>query len=270
MDSLGVELKNARMRKGLSLEEVSGITRIPIRRLIDIEGDDFSSMDSAFLYRSFARQFAQCVNLDRSTLDPALDAAVRNIPEPLVPGQNPARLRPDLPGLKPKKTHKLRWFLSVASLAVMLGACSTLYQFWESTRPLPEASKQKTAAPTQPAPNAAPQSESRLAVPAPGPADSLEIKLSALENTWLSLAADGREVFKGTLKADESKTLEGRQTAQVRTRNAGAVEIVFNGRPLGKIGAEGQVRTVVFTKDSYNVLHAQLSLPLASLIRGLE
>lgn len=268
MDSLGVELKNARMRKGLSLEEVSGITRIPIRRLIDIESDDFSSMDSLFLYRSFAKQVAQCVNLDRSTLDAALDEAARQIPEPLVPGQNGARMRPDLPGLKPKRTHKLKWVLSVTSLVVMLGACSTLYQLWESTRTVSESPKPRAV--TAPATPTGTRSESRLSAPGLGPLDPLEIKLSAVENTWLSLVADGREVFKGTLKADESKTLEGRKTAQVRTRNAGGVEIVFNGRPLGKIGAEGQIRTVVFTKDSYNVLHTQLQLPLASLIRGLE
>lgn len=260
MDSLGVELKKARMRKGLSLDEVSGITRIPIRRLIDIEGDDFSSMDSLFLYRSFARQFAQCVGVERSTVDAALEAAAQRIPEPLIPGQDPSRARPDLPGLKPKRTHKLKWLLSLSSLVVMLGACSTFYQFWETTRAIPDWQKQKTASSvSSPARN-----ESRLtAPPSPGP---LEIKLSALENTWLSLAADGHEVFKGMLKADESKTLEGHQTAQVRTRNAGGVEIVFNGRPIGKIGAEGQMRTVVFTKDSYNVLHTQLSVPLASLI----
>lgn len=263
MDSLGVELKKARMRKGLSLEEVSGITRIPIRRLIDIEGDDFSSMDSLFLYRSFAKQFAQCVNLERSTLDSALEIAARQIPEALIPGQDPARVRPDLPGLKPKRTHKMRWLLSLGSLVVMLGACSTFYQFWESTRTIPDAEKPKAV-------NAAPSSpsragtESRLtAPPSPG---SLEVKLSALENTWLSLAADGHEVFKGMLKADESKIIEGHRTAQVRTRNAGGVEIVFNGRPLGKIGPEGQIRTVVFTKDSYNVLHTPMSMPLASLI----
>jgi hypothetical protein len=269
MDSLGVELKKARMRRGLSLEEVSGITRIPIRRLIDIESDDFTSMDSLFLYRSFAKQFAQCVNMERSILDSALESAARQIPEPLVPGQDGARTRPDLPGLKPKRTHKLKWLLSVASLVVMLGACSTFYQFWESTRTVPESPKTKAV--NAPAPSTSgPQNESRLSPPVstnPGP---LEIKLSALENTWLSLAADGHEVFKGMLKADESKTLEGHKTAQVRTRNAGGVEIVFNGRPLGKIGPEGQMRTVVFTKDSYNVLHAQLAMPLASLIHGLE
>jgi uncharacterized protein DUF4115 len=97
-------------------------------------------------------------------------------------------------------------------------------------------------------------------------AEAFRIKLSAVENTWLSLAADGKEVFKGTLRADETRTLEGYQTARVRTGNAGGLEVVFNGRSLGKLGPEGQMRTVVFTKDSYNVLQPRLSLPLATII----
>ncbi len=263
MHSLGVELKNARMRKGLSLEEVSGITRIPIHRLLEIESDDFGSIDSAFFYRSFAKQFAQCVGLDRIIFDAALEASARQIPEPLMPGQHGSHIRPDVPGLKPKKMHKLKWLLSLGSLAIMLGACSTFYEFWERTRTIPESHKIYTAAPGDAADNAAGLSGS-------APASSLEVKLSALENTWLSLTADGKEVFKGTLRADESKTVQGRQTAQVRTRNAGGLEVVFNGRPLGKLGPEGQNRTIVFTRNSYNVLHAQLSLPLAILIRAVE
>lgn len=271
MDSIGVELKNARMRKGLSLEEVSGITRIPVRLLLGIESDDFGSMDSAFRYRSFARQFAQCVGLDGSSeLDESLDAAARHIPEPLVPGQGSTRGRPHVPGMRPKKTHKFRWMLSVASLGIMLGACSTFYQFWESSRGAPDPRNSNISS-KQPRPGDAGVTRDQSRLSAPGlPPEALRIKLSALENTWLSLTADGQEVFKGTLRADDSKTLEGRQTAQVRTENAGGVEIVFNGRPLGKLGSEGEMRTVIFTKDSYNVVHEPPSMPLASLIRGVE
>lgn len=271
MDSIGFQLKNARVRRGLSIEEVSKTTRIPIRSLHAIENDDLGSMDSAFFYRSFVRQFAQCVHLDHLALAELLGAASEQIPEPLVPGQDGARSRPDVPGLRPKRHHKLRWVLSVASLAVMLGACSSFYEFWERSRTVPDPSGSvhapgKGSEPETSQPRAAAEkSESAPSVPE-ATAEAFRIKLSAVENTWLSLAADGKEVFKGTLRADETRTLEGYQTARVRTGNAGGLEVVFNGRSLGKLGPEGQMRTVVFTKDSYNVLQPRLSLPLATII----
>jgi cytoskeletal protein RodZ len=144
MDSIGVQIKNARTRKGLSLLEVSAKTRIPVRLLESIEGDDPFSVDSAFYYRSFVRQFASCVGMDPFAIAAPLHAATEQIPEPPIPGQDVSRVRPDLPGLKPKRTHKARWVLSVGSLALMLGACSAFYEFWESSRPLPQTAPQRT------------------------------------------------------------------------------------------------------------------------------
>jgi hypothetical protein len=152
----------------------------------------------------------------------------------------------------------------------MLGACSTVYQYWESSRTVETAPASHAASSQAPTAEATPGPSASLQAPETPAGDGLNIKLSAVENTWLSLAADGHEVFKGTLRVDESKTLEGRQSAQVRTGNAGGLEVVFTGRPLGKLGGEGQTRTVVFTKDSYNVLHAGLPMALATIIRGLE
>lgn len=144
MDSIGVQINHARTRKGLSLQEVSAKTRIPVHLLESIEGDHPFDLDSAFYYRSFVNQFATCVGVDSSAIAEQLHAATERIPEPPIPGQDVSRIRPDLPGLKPKRTHKARWALSICSLALMLGACSAFYEFWESSRTLPKTAPQRT------------------------------------------------------------------------------------------------------------------------------
>ncbi len=83
---------------------------------------------------------------------------------------------------------------------------------------------------------------------------AFHVELSAIERTWLSIVADGRETFSGILEPAETKVLEGHETARIRTGNAGAINFVFNGKPIGTLGPRGQVRTVVFTKDNYEVL----------------
>lgn len=79
-------------------------------------------------------------------------------------------------------------------------------------------------------------------------------QLSVSEPTWLSVVTDGRETFSGTLQPGETKIVEGRETGRVRTGNAGGLNLVFNGKPLASLGPRGQIRTVVFTKDNYEVL----------------
>ena len=101
------------------------------------------------------------------------------------------------------------------------------------------------------------------------PSNFFELKLSALEATWLSVAADGKEIFTGTLKPSEIKVLEGHEKALVRAGNAGGLSVEFNGKLLGRLGPRGQVRTVVFTKDRYEIVPSAAPLALAQFtLRG--
>jgi hypothetical protein len=96
------------------------------------------------------------------------------------------------------------------------------------------------------------------------------LQLSAIEPAWLSIIADGKPSFKGILEKAETKILEGHRTARIRTGNAGGVEVVFNGKPLGALGPRGQIRTVLFTKDNYEVLHRPAHVSLVEFTQTAE
>jgi hypothetical protein len=82
----------------------------------------------------------------------------------------------------------------------------------------------------------------------------IHIELSAVERAWLSISADGKTTYTGVLDPAQTKVLEGKDSARIRTANAGGVNIVFNGRSLGPLGRRGQARTFVFTKKGYEVV----------------
>jgi cytoskeleton protein RodZ len=283
MESVGQKLRGARLRLGFTLDDVSARTRINLKNLQAIETDDLKQISSPFLYKSFVRQFAGSVALDCAALQEALCAAAGSMPQPLVPGQDGAPVRPKVPGLRPQRIRKLRWLLSIASLIVMLVACSSFYGMWQESRYDLQSSLSGLVKSLQSSPNVTAShsknrqvSESRPpSPPTSAPAvdagkadanlDGFRIQLSALETTWLSVMTDGKEVYEGLLKADESKTLNGRETARIRTGNAGGVEVFFNGRTIGPLGREGQVRTVVFTKNGYEVLEPQAHIAAMAL-----
>jgi hypothetical protein len=84
----------------------------------------------------------------------------------------------------------------------------------------------------------------------------IHIRLSAIETTWLSIVADGKQTYTGILKASQTKNLVGRETARIKTGNAGGVTIVFNGKELGPMGRHGETRTVLFTTTGYEVVRS--------------
>jgi hypothetical protein len=58
----------------------------------------------------------------------------------------------------------------------------------------------------------------------------------------------------------KTMSFDGKESAQIRTANAGGVNIIFNGRALGPLGRRGQSRTFVFTKDGYEVVQGLANL----------
>ncbi|OWR27906.1 helix-turn-helix domain-containing protein [Saccharibacillus sp. O23] len=68
MSDLGQQLKDARLQKGLSLEDVQEMTKIRKRYLEAIEQGDFKVLPGSFYVRAFIKTYAEAVDLDAETL----------------------------------------------------------------------------------------------------------------------------------------------------------------------------------------------------------
>ncbi len=270
MESVGQKLRAARLRPGLALEDISAKTRITVSNLQAIEADDLSHFDSRFFYKSFVRQFADAVGVDRTEVEGLLQTNAGAMPEPLMPGQPGAPVRPRLASLRPQRFPLSRWMYSMTSLVVVLMACSMLYSMWENSRASRAASLDRVQKPVLNSPQLQPAAPNVRPAAQPGPdpiaqaanRETFHLQLSAIERAWVSVATDGKEVYTGVLQPDQTKTLEGQETARVRTGNAGGVQVVFNGKTLGTLGSEGQVRTVLFSKNGYEILEPQAGILL--------
>ncbi len=106
---------------------------------------------------------------------------------------------------------------------------------------------------------------------APAPVNSVpdaavKVEISATEAVWVSARADGKYIFSGTLQPNEKRSVEAKETLVVRVGNAGGAAITFNGKPIGPVGPEGQIRTVQFTSGGFQIVALpKPSLPLDPL-----
>jgi hypothetical protein len=72
----------------------------------------------------------------------------------------------------------------------------------------------------------------------------LSVRLT--ETSWLRVTVDGTVAREGTFPAGTAKRFEGKDV-EVRVGNAGGVELAINGRPVGSLGASGDVAERHFT-----------------------
>lgn len=68
MTELGTRLKEARIAKGYSLDDLQEVTKIQKRYLIAIEEGNYSIMPGSFYVRAFIKQYAEAVGLDYDSL----------------------------------------------------------------------------------------------------------------------------------------------------------------------------------------------------------
>jgi cytoskeleton protein RodZ len=119
-------------------------------------------------------------------------------------------------------------------------------------------------APASPAgPSATPAPATPAPEDIPSKVAAVRVELTAQEMVWISARADGKVMFSGMLAANETRTVEAKDTLLVRVGNAGAIQATLNGKSLGFLGAKGQPRTVQFTSGGFQTVAASRpSLPL--------
>ena len=69
MESVGQTLREARLRDGLTVQDVNARTRISVNNLLSIEADELHGISSRFLYKSFVRQVGQALKVDSAVFD---------------------------------------------------------------------------------------------------------------------------------------------------------------------------------------------------------
>jgi cytoskeleton protein RodZ len=271
MTSVGLVLRSAREKQGREMAEIAEGLCITQRYLRAIEQDDLKSLPGVFFYKSFVRQYAATLGVPDSEIQPALDVLVRGhldpeLPEPArlakPPDESSGRARrsldPVLEALNREYLSDHRVGLSVATLAAVVLACSGFYTWWTRTPKIsPRAPAPSVPAASVSAPSETAATPATAAVQAANEGAGLVLSLSATERVWLSISSGGKEIFSGILQPGETKTLSGLEVARMKVGNAGGIEIQWNGKPVGPLGASGEVRTVVLTPDDAQILEPQ-------------
>jgi cytoskeletal protein RodZ len=87
MTELGTILKEARIAKNLSLDDLQEITKIQKRYLIGIEEGNYSLMPGNFYVRAFIKQYAEAVGLDPEKLFEEFNNEIPSTHAEDIPGQ---------------------------------------------------------------------------------------------------------------------------------------------------------------------------------------
>jgi cytoskeletal protein RodZ len=242
MASFGERLRHEREMRGVSLREMADATKISLRFLQALEDDRMDVLPGGLFPRAFVRQYASFLGLNAGELAAdfsAVHSELRsdNLPQPKAP----RRLRVT-PG------HAL-----LAGIALLVVALSLRHPGGAAER---RAGAEPTAPPVAAAPAVLPSDRVYLAPPrAAAAGDSLVLTMTARQECWVEVRADGTTVLNRVLAEGESQTLEARGEIVLSVGNAGGLSIRVNDRPTLPLGRSGEVRkNIVITRQNLPAL----------------
>ena len=223
---IGERLRVAREAKGISLDEIAGQTRIPVRHLQHIETGDWDALPAITYSIGFVRSYGNIVGLDGAALGQELRQQLGGGGR--RPGPAPEYYEPADPARVPP-----RWLAITAVLiALLLIGGYLMFRSGVDDGAETAVEEQKPA----PAPQRGP------ARPAPQTAAGQPVTLTAQAPVWLRVSEQGgATIAERTLAAGESFQVPA--TAQRPVLRVGAPEalrVTVGQTPIPQLGPSGQ------------------------------
>lgn len=265
MPSLGDRFRAAREARGLALSDVAEQIRIRSVYLGAIEDENWGAIGAPVYTRGFLRTYARYLGLDPEEVvaefnGAAAVEAAQSISSSM--GGASADYTYQESQRRSRFLSPLVWvagFIAILLIAFVVYNELTLRGRQNTVAALPSSSPTSSPtiaptnlvslAPASPSPDAPSPAVSESPSPgvsaSPLPAASvtpgastIQVQLSA--PSWVRVAVDGNVSMEGTFPAGTARIFRGKR-AVVRIGNAGGVDIVVDGKSVGKLGATGDV-----------------------------
>jgi cytoskeletal protein RodZ len=239
MAPFGEKLRREREMRGVSLREIAEGTRIGVRFLQALEEDRVEVLPGGLFPRAFVKQYALFLGLDVERT--VADFVAAHHEEPVE------RSVAAPPGRRRRVSLGHVFLAAMAVLAVAL----TFRRGSEAERSRSEPTPAAVAAapavlPTDrvfPSPSLTPASAR--------PGDALVLTMTAQQDCWVEVRADGETVVNRVLATGESQTFEARGEIVLSVGNAGGLTLRVNDRPALPLGRSGEVRkNIVITRKN--------------------
>lgn len=232
---LGSQLWTSRQEKGLSLEEMVALTRIPRRLLQAIEEGNLEDLPEPIYIQGLIRQFADALGFNGAEF-----ASVFPIGTQPVTLQSTWKNTP-IEQLRPIHLYLLYIFLilfSVNGLSQLLNNAALQANNSQNQANLP---KESALTPELTQPNNSPKNQP---VSSNKEDQSVQIGVTLKSSSWIRVVADGKTEFEGILPEGTRRTWQAQKQLTVKTDNAGGVLMSVNQQEAKEMGEPGKVEEV--------------------------
>ncbi len=271
--SFGASLRRERELRGITLDEISRVTKISVRLLEAIEADRFDILPEGVFRKSFIRGYARYLGMNEEQVLQEYALEVQAVVSPAAPEVKHEPLA---------RIELARWLRRVViTLAFVLAAVAAGYWYFREARSSGEHSSSiphqdrlaQTSGSAEPdthlpdnarkpalrvlgelAKNRGERSTAGISTEAGA---GIELVVDVTATCWLSVRTGETVLFSGLMKPSESRKFSLQSPLSLVLGNAGGVKIWVNGQEFASLGESGERRVLEVSPENYQQVLAR-------------
>ena len=278
-DNLAEELKKAREKNKLTIQQLSSITRIDLKFIEAMEFGDFSFLPEVYV-KAFTKQYAKAVDLDENIIIKKYEAAKKGVPyedednqrnytkkpielakeeknevrsdAPPPPVYNAVKFPVANPADLPNSNKKI---VLSSVLVSIIALFAIIYFFFlrqsheiiVPEKPLDEVIKENKQRYIQNEKADSTANESNMA-------DSLSLTIVSNDTSWIKIIVDDKKVDDFILFPHSQKNVAAENNYKITFGNSGGIILNLNKKPLNFEGKKGKIKYVLINKNGLEYL----------------
>ena len=258
---VGDILRREREKQGLTIADIEKGTSIRGLYIEHIERGNIGELPGLVYAKGFVRNYAKFLRLNAEALVQqfAEENGSTPPPAPAEPESAPRRISLSTVGDESLSSISIggtrssyasifgKLAAGIIVLAALVGGGVAAISAINSPAQVPAAPPVKTEQPA--APTAAAEADASDTARA-AHTDGVNVSVTLAERCWTEVVVDGKSVFEGIIEKGKTESWKGKESVVIRAGNAGALDVTFNGRKLGKFGDNGEVLERTFSKTT--------------------
>ena len=269
---VGDILRREREKQGLTIADIEQGTSIRGLYIEHIERGNIKELPGLVYAKGFVRNYAKFLRLNAEQLVQQFAEENGSAPvPPPVEVESPAR-RISLSNVGDESLSEISIGQQSSSYAGIFGKLAAGIVVLAALVGGGAAVISAINAPAREAVQPPVKAEQSAAAPAAAPAnppdtqksaDGVRVSVTLTERCWTEVSVDGKSVFEGIIEKGKTENWQGKESVVIRAGNAGALDVTFNGKKLGKFGENGEVlerrfdKTTKALKDTLPSSHTQ-------------
>ncbi len=279
-EKLSEELKQARIKNNISIQQLSTITRIDIKFLEAMESGDFSFLPELYV-KGFAKQYAKAVDLDENIIIKKYEAIKKGLSYEEKPPKQDVKKPIELakeskketpvehedsahvynavksPITNPDFSDKNKKRITLIGMLVGIIALFAVAYFFFLRQ------SHEIIVPEKPYEEVMKENQQRfidnekkdsVANKSSQKSDSLSLTIFSKDTSWIKIILDDKETDEFILFPQSQKTVSAENNYKITFGNSGGIELKLNNKPLNFSGKKNGVKYVLIDKSGFKYL----------------